>query len=66
MPVILRKEDEEKWLNPDITEPKELLPLLRSYPAELMEGWRVGDEAKNWCNDCPELINPLAEQKALL
>ncbi|MDQ6659789.1 MAG: SOS response-associated peptidase, partial [Chloroflexota bacterium] len=33
MPVILRKEDEEAWLNPDETEPDALLPLLRPYAA---------------------------------
>jgi putative SOS response-associated peptidase YedK len=59
MPVILNKEDEESWLNPDITEPEHLLPLLQSYPAEEMETWRVGDGAKNPRNDDEGLIKPL-------
>jgi putative SOS response-associated peptidase YedK len=59
MPVILRKEDEEDWLNPDLTEPEHLLPLLKQYPAEEMETWRVGDGAKNPRNDSEELIKPL-------
>jgi putative SOS response-associated peptidase YedK len=46
MPVILLKEDEEEWLNPDIVEPDHLLPLLKPYPAEHMETWRVGMERK--------------------
>jgi putative SOS response-associated peptidase YedK len=33
MPVILKKEDEAEWLNPDIVEPEQLLPLLKPYPA---------------------------------
>jgi hypothetical protein len=33
-----------------------LLPLLKQYPAENMEEWRVGDEARNPKNDYPELI----------
>jgi putative SOS response-associated peptidase YedK len=37
MPVILHKDDEEAWLNPDITEPEHLLPLLKPYSAEHME-----------------------------
>ena len=66
MPVILRKEDEEDiWLNPDITEPEQLQPLLKPYPADRMEGWRVGDAAKNWRNDTPELIKPLVEPETL-
>jgi putative SOS response-associated peptidase YedK len=36
MPVILRKEDEDTWVNPDIVEPELLQPLLKPYPAHLM------------------------------
>jgi putative SOS response-associated peptidase YedK len=59
MPVILQKADEEAWLNPDITEPEHLLPMLKPYPAEDMETWRVGDGAKNPRYDTAELIKPL-------
>jgi putative SOS response-associated peptidase YedK len=59
MPVILQKEDEDTWLNPDLTEPEHLLPILQPYPAEEMETWRVGDGAKNPRNDSEELIKPL-------
>ncbi|HYT43259.1 MAG TPA: SOS response-associated peptidase [Methylomirabilota bacterium] len=61
MPVILRKEDEKTWLDPDITEPKELFPLLTQYPAKDMEEWEVGAEARNPRNDYPELLEPVAE-----
>jgi putative SOS response-associated peptidase YedK len=60
MPVILQKEDEDEWLNPDLTEPEHLLPLLKPYSAEEMETWRVGDGAKNPRNDSAELIKPLS------
>jgi putative SOS response-associated peptidase YedK len=68
MPVILRKEDEEDWLNSDITEPERLLPLLKQYPDEEMEEWQVGDAARNLRNDYPELIEPVKanKQKSLL
>jgi putative SOS response-associated peptidase YedK len=59
MPVILQKEDEETWLNPDISEPAQLQPLLQSYPADKMETWPVGEAARNPRNDFPELIKPL-------
>jgi putative SOS response-associated peptidase YedK len=59
MPAILHREDEEAWLNPDLTEPEHLLPLLQPYPTELMETWRVGDGAKNPRNDSSELIKPI-------
>jgi putative SOS response-associated peptidase YedK len=32
--VILHKEDEAAWLNPDTTEPAQLLHLLRPYPVD--------------------------------
>ena len=47
------------WVNPD-SDPGQLLAILNPYPAELMEGWRVGDEAKSYKSvDGPELINPI-------
>jgi putative SOS response-associated peptidase YedK len=59
-PVIFtNKKDEEAWLNPDITEPEQLLPLLKPYPADKMEEWQVSDAARNPRNDYPELIKPL-------
>ena len=36
MPVILRPEYEEAWINPDLTEPVALVHMLQSYPAELL------------------------------
>ena len=37
MPVILLPEDEEVWLNADLTELQDILPFLKSYPADLLE-----------------------------
>jgi putative SOS response-associated peptidase YedK len=37
MPVILLPEDEDYWLDPDMTEPEEIVSLLRPYPAELLQ-----------------------------
>ena len=41
MPVILRREDEDEWLDPENTEPEHLLPLLRPYPASEMAAYPV-------------------------
>ena len=62
MPVILAKGDEAAWLNPDLTEPEHLLPLLKPYPAAHIESWRVGDGAKNSRNDNEELIKPISNK----
>jgi putative SOS response-associated peptidase YedK len=39
MPIILLKEDEVEWLNPDNSEPEQLLPLLKQYPDAEMEAY---------------------------
>jgi putative SOS response-associated peptidase YedK len=36
MPVMLLPEDEEQWLDPDMSEPEAITSLLRPYPADLM------------------------------
>ncbi len=36
MPVMLLPEDEERWLDPDLTDPGEIVSLLKPYPADLM------------------------------
>jgi putative SOS response-associated peptidase YedK len=59
MPVILRREDEADWLNPNMVEPERIQAFLKPYPVGEMEEWRVGDKAKNPKNDSPELIKPL-------
>ena len=60
MPVILQGKDAEKtWLDPDIVEPERLLPLLKPFPADQMEEWEVGGDARNPRNDYPELLKPL-------
>jgi putative SOS response-associated peptidase YedK len=59
MPVILQKEAEQTWLNPDNVEPEHLLPLLKPYPPEEMEEWQVTGAARNPKNDYPDRIIPL-------
>lgn len=58
MPVILRAEDEEAWLNPDETEPERLLPLLQPYAAEDMEAYSVSRMVNSPRNDGPQLREP--------
>lgn len=36
MPVMLLPEDEERWLDPDLTDPGEIVSLLRPYQADLL------------------------------
>jgi putative SOS response-associated peptidase YedK len=58
MPVILEKALEEEWLNADLADVKRISQMLKPYPSENMEEWRVGDEARNPKNDYPEVMKP--------
>jgi putative SOS response-associated peptidase YedK len=59
MPVILHPADEAAWLDPAITAPDRLLPLLGQYPAALMEAYTVSDLVNRVANDSPQLVLPL-------
>jgi len=60
MPVILRPEDFERWMEPG--DPARLpVDLLRPYPAEEMTAWKVGAAVGNVRNDHAGLIAPLEE-----
>ena len=41
MPVILLPEDEEAWLDPDMTEVERITSYLRPYPDEMLEAVRA-------------------------
>jgi putative SOS response-associated peptidase YedK len=58
MPVILSRDEEDGWLNPDIVEVERLMPLLHRYPDELMASYVVSPLVGNTRNDNPELIQP--------
>jgi putative SOS response-associated peptidase YedK len=57
--VQLPRDLEKTWLNPDITEPEQIMPMLKPSSPEQMESWRIGDEAKSPKNDYPELLHPI-------
>lgn len=59
MPAILAPEDEARWLDRELTDPFDLLPLVRSYPTAAMEAYPVAPLVSWHGNDGPELIRPL-------
>ncbi len=60
MPVILRREAIDTWLNPDVYDPAALTPLLTRYPAEEMEAYPVSRLVNNVRHDGPDCIEPAA------
>ena len=60
MPVIIRPEDEALWLDPEVTEPEPLQPLLRPYAAGEMEASSVSTAVNRPVNDREEVLRPAA------
>jgi putative SOS response-associated peptidase YedK len=58
MPVILREDDYNVWLNPVQPRPEMLQSLLRPYPTENMSTFKVSTDVNNARNNGPELISP--------
>ena len=55
MPVILPRRDYARWLAPfDSAQPP--VDLLRPFPAEEMEAWKVGAAVGNVRSDSPQLL----------
>ena len=60
MPVILKREDEDAWLDPRNTEPT-LLSLLAPYDAGRTALFRVDARVNSVKNDDPECLIPLGD-----
>ncbi len=60
MPVILARDDYDRWLDPAIQEPDALCPLLRPYPTSAMLALPVSPHVNNPRNDDPKCIAPAA------
>jgi len=59
MPVILAPEDWAVWLKTSETEARNLLPLLRPAPDDLLEAYEISRQVNRVANDGPELLEPV-------
>ena len=60
MPVILKPEDYDMWLDPGMTNPAGVADLLRPFDARLMKKYPVSTRVGNADNDDPECIREIA------
>ena len=58
MPVILHPRDYDKWLDPSPQTPDQLTPLLKPFPANMMDAYPVTPLVNKPANDIPELVVP--------
>ena len=56
MPVILEPKAEAVWLNPDVTDPHELTPLLHPYEVRALDFYPVSKAVNRAGFESPELI----------
>jgi putative SOS response-associated peptidase YedK len=61
MPVILRREDEEQWLDASRTPFAKARSLLQPYPEELMDTHDVAPIVNSAKFDGPECIQPVSD-----
>jgi putative SOS response-associated peptidase YedK len=59
MPVILAEFDWDRWLDPTLTDPTSLLPLLGPAPDDLLEAIPVGPRVNSARNQGRELLDPV-------
>lgn len=58
MPVILSPDEYAPWLDPELTEPEALWPMLDQYPDQEMHECPVSALVGSVRNDSPQLIQP--------
>jgi putative SOS response-associated peptidase YedK len=58
MPVVLRAEDEARWLSKEVTNLGEILPLLRPYEVGPVEWWPVSRSVNDIRQNGPHLTQP--------
>jgi putative SOS response-associated peptidase YedK len=58
MPVILHPRDYAKWLDPSPQTPDQLKPLIKPFPADMMDAYPVSTLVNTPANDRPELVVP--------
>ena len=59
MPVILRPEDYDLWLDADVRSADLLRPLLRPYPEAMMGAYAVSPFVNSPSNDGPRCVEPV-------
>ena len=60
MPVILREQDEEEWLNPTLSLDA-AQALLMPYPAERLMAYEVSSKVNAATSNSPDLLQPRAQ-----
>ena len=55
MPVILHRDDYERWLSQE----PEVPDLMKPFSPELMTMWKIGSKVGSPKNDTPDILDPI-------
>ncbi len=58
MPVIISQEAQRLWLDREVTDLDEILPLLKPFPDDRLRAYPVSDMVNDTRNDGPDLLKP--------
>ena len=58
MPVIVPKEKQDLWLDPEVKDQESLLDLLKPYPAVDLDAYPVSRRVNSPANNFPDCIKP--------
>ena len=61
MPVILSRDEEDAWLDPDMIEQKRIQEFLDPFPSDEMKLWQVSTLVNKPQNDFKEILKPVSE-----
>jgi len=61
MPVVVRRDAVDGWLDPALTDPEQALALLGVPEADALEAYAVSTRVNSVQNNDPTLLDPLAE-----
>lgn len=61
MPVILPRELEDKWLDPEFKDPDEIVKMLVPYPNELVTMYQVSSDVNSAKTDQPHMTDQVEE-----
>jgi putative SOS response-associated peptidase YedK len=64
MPVIIAPEDYARWLDPKLTDPARIEPLVRTFPAEEMISYPVSTKVSNARHQGPEVAERVPDPEA--
>lgn len=66
MPAILQPKDYARWLGEELTEPPQLMMMLKPYPANAMEAYPVSTRVGSVKNTDAALFEPLQGNAVLI